>query len=192
MKFPILNIIHLEKRLDRKQSYMEEMNTQGIPYKEWEGIIYKPAHTGISKAHKQIVSWAKFTGKPFVAIAEDDIKFSCPGAWKYFLSKIPKSFDLYCGLIYDGEVDPTNNRIITTRGMSGTNTLYIIHSRFYDFFLSIDESKHLDRELGRFSNINEYYVCHPMVCTQMGGYSDNHRRDLTYDVYLKGKQLLGQ
>lgn len=190
MKFPILNIIHLPQRTDRLQSLMEQTNEQGIPYKLWDGILYKPAHTGISKAHKQIVSWAKFTGKPFVAIAEDDIKFFCKGAWKYFISKIPKSFDLYCGVILHGQTE--GNRIVTTTGMSGTNTLYIIHERFYDFFLSIDESKHLDRELGRFSNINEYYVCDPMVCTQMGGYSDNHRQVYHYDGYLVGKKLYGQ
>lgn len=190
MTFPILNIIHLPKRNDRLQSLMEEMNVQGIPYKMWEGILYKPAHTGISKAHKQIVQWAKYTSKPFVVIAEDDIKFSCPGAWKYFLSQIPSSYDLFCGVILSGQVD--GNRIVTTTGMSGTNTLYAIHERFYDFFLSVDESKHLDRELGRFSNINEYYVCNPMVCTQMGGYSDNHRRVYHYDAYLEGKKLYGQ
>lgn len=199
---PILNIIHLENRLDREQSFMEEMNRQNIAYKVWPGVTTHKEYTNhrnISNAHKQIVRDAKEKGLPQVIIAEDDIKFSSAGAWKYYLENTPKEFDLYCGLIYAGEVSPlkkgiisTTNRIISTKGMSGTNTLYTISSGFYDFFLAIDESKHLDRELGRFGNINQYYVCNPMVCSQSGGWSDNHMKELTYEAYLENIKLYGQ
>ena len=192
---PILNIIHLPNRLDRLQSFMEEMQIQSIPYRVWPGVTTHTAYTNhrnISIAHKNIVRDAKEKGLPYVIIAEDDIKFSCAGAWKYYLSQMPLSFDLYCGVIYAGEVDPQTNRIVSTKGMSGTNTLYTISSRFFDFFLSVDESKHLDRELGRFGNINEYYVCNPMVVFQMGGMSDNHHRELHYDEYLRDIKLYGQ
>lgn len=192
---PILNIIHLESRMDRLQSLMEETSMQSIAYKLWPGVTTHSEYTNhrnISIAHKAIVRDAKEKNLPHVIIAEDDIKFSSAGAWKYYLDNTPKSFDLYSGLIYAGEVDPETNRIISTKGMSGTNTLYTISSRFYDFFLAVDESKHLDRELGRFGNINEYYVCNPMVCTQMGGMSDNFRREYYYDAFLENKILYGQ
>lgn len=191
----ILNIISLPHRLDRQQSYMEEMNRQNIAYKVWPGVTtYKEytSHRNISLSHKEIVRDAKIKGLPKVIIAEDDIRFSSAGAWKYYLENTPKEFDLYAGVIYAGEVDPQTNRIISTKGMSGTNTLYTISEKFYDFFLMTDESKHLDRELGRFGNIKQYYVCNPMVCYQSGGYSDNHRKELTYETYLENIKLYGQ
>jgi hypothetical protein len=192
---PILNIIHLENRLDRLQSLMEETNLQNIAYKVWPGVTTHQAYTNhrnINSAHKAIVKDAQEKKLPQVIIAEDDIKFSEKGAWKYYLSQTPKEFDLYAGVIYDGEVDPETNRIISTKGMSGTNTLYTISEKFYPFFLATDNSKHLDRELGRFGNINQYYVCSPMVVTQIGGWSDNHKRTLHYDEYLRDIKLYGQ
>jgi len=186
---PLLNIIHLPHREDRLQSFMEQCNQQNIAYNEIRGeTSHKKPVTNISRAHKGIVRTAKITKQPHVFIAEDDIKFACDGAWKYFLSKMPKDFDLYCGLVYDGNV--VDGRIMTTKGMSGTNTLYCVNSRFYDFFLSIDETKPLDRELGRFSTKYKYIVCEPMVCVQSGGYSDNFKRKMTYELYLSGKKLL--
>lgn len=190
---PILNIIHLEKRADRLQSLMEETAMQGIAYKVWPGVTtYKEFtnHRNISLAHKQIVQDAKLKGLPQVIIAEDDIKFSSAGAWKYYLSKMPKNFDLYLGLLYYGKKDE-NNKLLQGR-MSGGLTLYCVAEKFYDFFLSVDESKHLDTELGSFANINDYYICDPMVCEQIGGHSDNWNRVLYYDAYLEGKKLYGQ
>jgi hypothetical protein len=192
---PILNIIHIPTRLDRKQSFMEEMQIQSIAYKICPGVTEHQAytnHVNINLAHKAIVKDAQEKKLPQVIIAEDDIKFSAKDAWKYYLSQTPKEFDLYCGVIYDGEVDPETNRIISTNGMSGTNTLYTIHSKFFDFFLATDNSKHLDRELGKFATLNQYYVCNPMVCYQMGGLSDNHHRELFYDEYLRDIKLYGQ
>jgi len=185
---PTLNIIHLEPRHDRLESFKQEMNNQNIMYAVWEGIIAERPWIGINKAHKQIVQYAKDENMPFVIIAEDDIKFFAEGAWKYYLSQMPEDFDLYCGVIYDGEFD-SNNRIITTKGMSGTNTLYTISRRFYDVFLNTDNSKHLDRELGTFAMRFKYYVCNPMVCKQSGGYSDNLKRKMYYDEYLLGKPI---
>lgn len=192
---PILNIISLPHRLDRQQSYMEETQIQRIAYKVWPGVTTHKEYTNhrnISQAHKMIVRDAKEKGLPKVIIAEDDIKFSAANAWKYYIENTPNEFDLYCGVIYAGEVDPQTNRIISTKGMSGTNTLYTITKKFYDFFLSVDESKHLDRELGRFGNINQYFVCNPMVAFQSGGWSDNHNRELHYDEYLRDIKLYGQ
>lgn len=188
---PILNVIHLPGRIDRLQSLTEECAEQNLMFQLWDGVDrHKMAVRNINEAHKQIVKVAKEGDWPFVAIAEDDIRFSCRGSWLYFLSKMPKIFDLYCGLMYAGEVDH-NNKVIS-KGMSGTNTLYVVHQRFYDFFLATDNTKNLDRELGNFSNINEYYICNPMVCYQSGGYSDNLKRNMTYEPYLEGKKLFGQ
>lgn len=185
----ILNIIHLPYREDRLQSYMEQMNEQGIAYRVWSGIPHKNPVIGINLAHKQIVRDAKERKLPYVFIAEDDIKFSCEGAWKYFLSKMPKVFDLYTGLVYSGQING-GGRII--KGMSGTNTLYAVSETFYDTFLATDDKKNLDRELGKDACVYNYYVCEPMVCYQMDGRSDHFKRKMEYGAFLEGKILYGQ
>lgn len=186
---PILNFIHLESRPDRLQNLMEQCSEQSIAYKLWDGVIHNNTVTAISQAHKNIVRDAQEKKLPYVIIAEDDICFSCAGAWKYYLSKMPQTFDLYCGLLYSGEVD-SENRII--KGMSATNTLYTISEQFYSFFLMIDESKNLDMELGKFATLNKYILCNPMVCRQMNGKSDHFNRVMNYDPYLQDKKLYGQ
>lgn len=187
---PVLQIIHLPYRQDRLQSLLEEMNEQSIAFNIWEGITTRKTPVeNISAAHKQIIQKAKDENWPFAIIAEDDIKFSCAGAWKYYLSKMPKVFDLYVGLVYSGHIN-SENRI--TKGMSGTNTLYTISSQFYDTLLATDDTKNLDRELGKDACVHNYYVCNPMVCYQMNGKSDHFNRIMNYDPFLQDKKLYGQ
>lgn len=185
-----IHVIHLSHREDRLSNFETQSAVQKFNYVLWSGLTTsKQPCTNISNAHKQIVQKAKLKNWPYVTIAEDDCTFTAVGAWNYYLLKMPLDFDLYCGLLYHGEVDK-NNKV--TKGMSGSNTLYTIKENFYDFFLMTDNSKHLDRELGKFANINTYIICNPMVCVQMGGYSDNHKRSLSYEAYLEGKKLFGQ
>lgn len=170
---------------------MEQCSEQSIAYKLWEGITEnKSAVVNINLAHKRIVGDAKEKKLPYVIIAEDDIKFLDNGAWKYYLSKRPKQFHLYCGVIYDGPTE--GNRIISTKGMSGTNTLYTISREFYDTFLNTDNTKNLDRELGKLALQYDFFICQPMVCYQINGKSDHFKRKMNYDEYLVGKKLYGQ
>jgi hypothetical protein len=182
-----LNILHLSRREDRYEKLMDQLQTNSISkYTLWEGFD-DPTNVkqAITRGHKEIIRFAKISNHENCIIAEDDIVFSHPNSYKYFLSQIPESYDLFCGLIYAGDV--FENRIMN--GMSGTQTLYSIHNRFYDFVLGLDDNDHIDRNLGNYAFEKEYFVCDPMVCTQSGGYSDNLRRVMYYDVYLEGKTL---
>jgi hypothetical protein len=64
--------------------------------------------------------------------------------------------------------------------------LYLIHERFYDTFLSINENNHIDRAL---KNRGRFIVCNPMVAIQHDGFSDNSKRIMHYDIYLKEKKV---
>ena len=57
----LINIIHLKHRFDREIQFQNELASQNIfSYKVWDGIIDPLISArGISKAHKQIVAWAK-------------------------------------------------------------------------------------------------------------------------------------
>lgn len=191
-----LHILHLKftgiEKTDlvctkRYELLMEELKTQGISdYKIWDGI-YNPDNTkqAIHLGHRQIVQYAKDNNLPRVVISEDDIRFTHPNSYNYFLSQIPESYDLFCGLVYSAEMQ--GDRVMN--GASGIMTLFVVNERFYDFFLSMDTNNHVDREAGLTAFKHEYYVCQPMMVEQRGGYSHNLRQQMFYDTYLEGKKL---
>jgi len=174
----------MRNREERALSVVKQSKQHGFSVRFWEGIIEKKGCTGISKAFKKIIRWAKETGQSSVIIAEDDILFSAPGAWAYYIKNIPEDYDVYLGGIYSGNVD--DGRV--TNGYSG-NTLIMINERFYDFILSSNEDDHLDRWLGNFAFKQRYMVCEPYVVYQMEGYSENLRRPTSHAHYLDKMNL---
>jgi len=195
----LINILHLsaDKCIElgpqaiaaeekRRQSYLEEMATQRAKFVVHDGFVDRPVFKGISKSHKQIVQYAKDNNLPSIVIMEDDCKFTHPDSYKYFLKNTPQDYDLYFGLIYHGSI---NEEYRVMNGFSGGLTLYRINRRFYDTFLSVSYKNHLDNQLGELAWNHKYYVCPEFCCTQPGGYSYNHRRELYYDEYLRNKVL---
>lgn len=185
-----LNILHLERRKDRMANLLKQLAEQEITfYTIHEGIDQKVnTKEAITKGHKKIIQQAKNNNFPNCIIAEDDICFTAPGAWNYFISQIPEDYDLFCGVIYAGSLNE-ENRILN--GMSATHTLYSISQRFYDFVLSMPDHEHIDRHLGNYAFAKKYYVCSPMCVTQLGGMSDNLKKPMFYDAYHTNIKLYG-
>lgn len=172
-------------RDERALSIVEQSKRLGFCVRFWEGEMEKFGHIGINKAFRKIVQWAKENKSPRVLIGEDDLLFSSPGAWKYYIDNIPDDYDTYLGGIYAGQLQ--GNRIIN--GYSG-HSLIMIHERFYDFFLSANPNDHLDRWLGNTAFKHQYIVCLPYVVYQISkGYSDNHKRMVSHNSYLKEMNL---
>ena len=182
-----VHTLHIPHRTDREENMIKQAKEQGFKI-EWHIGEYnkKNPKKAINLGHKAIITKAKEAGMNSVLVAEDDCSFFDKGALDYFLSKVPEQYDIFCGLIYVGNVDE-NNRIIST--FSGGMTFYSCHSKFYDKFLALPDDVHIDREIGNHHKDFELYVCNPYVCQQTGGYSDNLRKNMTYQVYLEGKSL---
>lgn len=162
---------------------MKELKQQGInEYDFWDGIwdIYS-VQRGINQAHKEIVHWAKLKRLPEILIMEDDIRFCGEGAFNHYLQNIPEYYDIYLGGIYLGDLDEQNR----TREFSGLHC-YMVHSRFYDTFLSVPDDEHIDRAL---SNLGEFYVSYPFTSIQYNGKSSNTKKEENYDQLLVGRQL---
>ncbi len=177
-----LNIIHLEHRKDRFKLLENQLVEQNIVnYRLWEGIVDKNPKRGIAKAHKQIIEWANNQKLPSILIAEDDIKFTARGAFKYFLQNEPKDYDIYLGGIIYGNINSDNS----VNDFSGTH-LYKINKRFYNTFLSLSEEKDIDRSL---ANKGKFVVCNPFAAIQHNGFSDNQKKDQNYDRHLQNRQL---
>lgn len=185
---PILNCIHLSKRTDRYSTLVEQMHQQGIDYRLWEGeVVSRSRKTGICRSHKKIVQWAKENNEPYVIIAEDDIRFFGLGAWDFYINNMPEDFDMYFGMIYVGLINEENRITTVCSGM----TLYTVHQKFYDTFLSIPDDSHIDRASTAFFNTNKLIVCNPFVCEQDGSFSDNSFRKCDYRPLLRGRKLFG-
>lgn len=140
---------------------------------------------GVSNAHKQIVLYAKANGLKEICIGEDDMKFLGKGAFEYFVKNKPDDYDLYLANIFAGNISEDN----TVDNFAGL-TLYFIHERFYDKFLSSDKLKHLDRAME--DHKGKYVVCNPMVTSQHAGFSENKKAWGEYDEYLQNYKLFGR
>lgn len=177
-----LNIIH-GNRGERFTNLMKELNSQFITdYELWPSVYLPSIKASINAAHRQIVEYARLAEWDYVAIAEDDIQFTSPNSWEYFLSQMPYDFDLYLSMVYLGQPDE-NNVVKEFTGM----TMYVVAKRFYDKFLSVDPTEHIDRAL---NGLGRYVVCNPFVAKQYNGFSSNTGKDENYDILLKERNFL--
>lgn len=178
-----LNIIHLPQRIDRLESLERELRGEEITdYKIWNGVLdaFNPMKA-ISKAHKQIIEYAKYNLLPEVLIAEDDLKFTDRGAFKFYLQNKPLDYDIYLASIYLGELANDNS----VEDFSGL-TFYMVNQKFYDKILSISEHDNLDRLL---RNTGKFIVCNPFTVIQHNGFSDNVKRYCNYEHYFSNRPL---
>lgn len=164
---------------------MEMRHQQIERFRFWNGVIDQvDKRRGIAQAHKQIVQYARNIELPFVMIAEDDIVFTAPGAFSYYCQHRPEEYDLCLGAISYGKIDRFN----CVSDFSGL-LLYTIHNRFYDQFLSLPETGHIDRGC---RNIGLYKVCPAFVVIERDGYSDKTEREEENAAYYAERLLFGR
>lgn len=185
-----LNIIHLLEREDRYNLLIPELEKQRIvDYVIHEGFVNRhDRKEGICKSHKAIVQDAKDRELKRVHIAEDDVTFNCPGCWDYYLSKIPESFDIFFSMVYVGTHD-NNNKI---NSVCSGFTLYTVSERFYDVFLSIPDSCHIDRTITAMHSQYEFILIDKFIAYQNGTKSSNNFMVCDYSPYLIGRKIYGK
>lgn len=181
-----VHIISNPERTVRVERCHKEMKRQGITdYQLWPSIhvASKPARTGISRAHKQIVEWAANSGLEEVCIMEDDVWFPAEDGFRYFLNNKPNEYDQYLGGLSRGDVDA--NKI--TKRYSG-QFCYFIHEKYYDRFLRTDENLDID---GGQSNRGVFKVCYPFAAFCYPGWSDNCNGPMNHHHLLMGQEIYG-
>ncbi len=177
-----LNIIHDDNQFKRLEVLKQELETQEITdYKIWDAVHSDTVIKSINLAHKQIVQDAKEIELPMVMLAEDDVQFTDKGAFNYFMSQMPKDFDLYLAGIFLGKLEEDNS-VKEFTGM----TLYMVHQNFYNTFLATDENEHIDAAL---RNKGKYIVCNPFTVRQHNGWSSNARQHCNYDQMFLNRKM---
>jgi len=179
MEYPILNTIHDNRMSDRLQPLLNEMDVQGITCKLWNPIeCVNSVVKSINLSHKQIVQDAKFQGLKRVFIGEDDLMFTCKGAWDYFLESMPETFDLYLACTFI--VPISNNKVCGFH-------LYAIDEKFYDSFLSAPEDVHIDAYMDELKG--DYKFCYPFPALQRPTWSSNNKAFADYNSALRPEDI---
>lgn len=161
-----LYIIHDNRRFERYDILLVELKTQGITDYE---IVHpeidptKQPFENINLAHKSLVRMAKETGMKEIAIAEDDVMFTCPTSWEYFLKNKPDDYSVYVAATY---IMPPSHNLLT--GFQ----LYVVNSSFYDSYLSVPDKVHIDNAICDLKS--NHKICYPFAALQHPGYSANN------------------
>jgi hypothetical protein len=183
MKHPFLAIIHSIDDHSRYNILMKELEQQGIyKYMLFPSVYHpKSAMQGINLAHRQCIEYAKIAEFPEILIMEDDIRFTSPKSFEYFLNQKPNDFDIYLGGVYVSNPNADG----TLHDFCGFHC-YIVKADFYDTYLSVPYDEHIDRAM---SGKGKFILCDPMIAIQHSGYSHNTKRHETYENLLVGKNL---
>lgn len=174
--YPRLNIIYDNRRTEKYEPLIKELDKQGIvDYKIWPCIVKNDVVESINASHKMIVQKAKDDGEQMVAIAEDDLMFTGGNSWEWFLQNIPPVFDIYVAANYLPMKKEGSGafRIDNCVGFH----LYIVHSRYYDTFLATPDKGHIDTE----QKSKLMYCCYPFAALQRSGWSANNKAIVDYN-----------
>ena len=165
----------------RRESLVKEFESNDITdYEIWDGVFdTRSIVKSINHSHKLIVEYAQLLKWEEVCIAEDDLRFSHKDSFRYFLDQKPEKYDIYLSSIYHGDISPEN----TVKSFCGLH-LYIVHSNFYDTFLSLPSEAHIDQSM---SGLGLFKVCNPFIAYQANGFSQNTGKNEVYDTLMNGR-----
>ena len=187
LEHPCINIIYDDRNPDDYPRLIGEFIKQTVTpkYKFWSCIMDRGSVVkSINASHKMIVQWAKNNNLPYVCVAEQDLEFTCDKAWQYFLEQMPKDFDIYLGCSYIKNLNP--NTEVVDNLICGFQ-LYVVASKFYDAFLSVDDSAHIDTAVGDLKGNVKF--CKPFVALQRSGFSANNKTIVNYNVVLNEEDI---
>lgn len=174
-----INIIHDIRLLDRYGLLIDELHRQEVyDYKIWNCIEDKGSVIrSINLSHKAIVRYAKEQWLKEIAIAEDDLQFTAPGAWEFFLKNKPEVYDLYLACSY----------LPLHSGLVCGFHLYFISEKFYDQFLSVPDNLHIDTAMEGLKG--NYVFCYPFPALQRPSWSANNREKVDYNKVLNPEDI---
>lgn len=187
LEHPCINVIFDNRFPDDYPRLIGEFIRQTVTprYKFWEAVVDRDSVVkSINASHKMIVRWAKENNMPMVAIAEQDLEFTCDKSWEYFSEQMPQDFDIYLGCSYIKNAIPNSD--VVDNFICGFH-LYVVHEKFYDAFLSVPDDAHIDTAVGDLKG--NAVFCKPFVALQRVGYSANNKTVVNYNVILKEEEI---
>lgn len=179
-----INIIYDCRRFEKYEPLIAELGRQKVVYEIWPCIIYPNVVSSINASHKMIVKDAKEKGLVECCIAEDDVMFPNENGFEWFLENKPKIYDIYSACNYIGKKPSGQKGAFRAEAIIGFQ-LYLIHSRYYDTFLSTPDTQHIDAE----QKSALMYYCYPHAALQRSGFSANNKTICNYNSALNREDI---
>lgn len=177
-------IIYNHHRPEKKELFENALSEQNIDdYEIFQAQIiqYNSIPENISESFKSVIRQAKERGDKEIVIFEDDILFTSPNGWKYFLDNKPDDYDVYVGGSYfiQNGVD-YKPPLVKIKSWIG-NQMIMISQKYFDIWLKSDSTKHCD---GVHEGKGDFYVCFPFVGLQRSGWSSNSQAIVNYNPII--------
>lgn len=193
--------INLEKRLDRKNSVINEFKKIGVedPIR-FKAIEIENGALGCSMSHLKCVENAKKNGFEYLLLCEDDIQFLNP---ELFLTQLNKFFS--SKIDWDVVIISGNNMIpyITVNDFCikvlncQTTTGYIVKKTYYDKLIEnykegikklINEPTNNDFKIDKYwfklQRSDNWYLIIPLTIIQKEDYSDIEKKITNFSKYM--------
>ena len=195
--------INLDKREDRKEEFMREMEKMDWKAERFSGFYYEPPKgiVGCTKSHLEVLKLAKQRGYPNVLICEDDLEWlESKEVIKNELDKLFRNdvdFDV-CFLAYnnqktDEEFSPKYDFLLKTLYCT-TASCYLVNYHYYDKLIELYEIALplLDRTMHHWIYANDqiwkilqerdkWFCFSKRLAKQRNGFSDNANKVVSYD-----------
>lgn len=149
------------------------------------------SRTNIACAHKKCVIHAMDNDWPYAIIMEDDVLFTHPKSYEYFLDSmkyLPKDWDIYTSAFYSTMTfDEDYMNIYRIKGFAGLQC-YAVNKRFFQTFLTCPPKQNIDQWSSK-PGMGACFVCHPFAAIQKPGFSENVNEYKDYSSLLIGKKI---
>jgi glycosyl transferase family 25 len=191
--------INLDTRLDRKSFFENQMRMIGINNaKRFNAIKHNIGAIGCSLSHLELLKYAKQQNMDHILIMEDDIMFTRPKLFVYYLNNFlikHKNFDVL--LIAGnnmGEYTRLDNFCVKISKCQ-TTTGYLVKSHYYDRLIQNYEeginnlklnsallNKYaIDQYWTKLQLYDRWYLLTPLTVTQKPDYSDIEKKEINYN-----------
>ena len=166
-------VVYDNRRPEKLPLFSSELQKQGIKdYEIFPAIVLTHSVVeSISESFKSVIRSAKENGDEEICIMEDDIIFSSPNGWQYFLENKPKEYSVYIGGNYliDNRIEYKKPLIEIPEWVG--NHIICVHKSYYDIWLNSDSTLHCD---GIHKGKGKFYSVFPYVGFQRNGWSANN------------------
>ena len=191
--------INLDTRPDRKTFFENQMRMIGINNaKRFNAIKHNIGAIGCSLSHLELLKYAKEQNMDHILIMEDDIMFTRPQMFLYYLNNFltkHKNFDV---LLIAGNNMGQYNRLdnfCVKITKCQTTTGYLVKSHYYDRLIQNYEegisnlklnsallNKYaIDQHWTRLQLHDRWYLLTPLTVTQKPDYSDIEKKEINYN-----------
>jgi GR25 family glycosyltransferase involved in LPS biosynthesis len=160
---------------------IKKLNLNSVKF--FPAVIHEIPIVGCTISHIECIRLAKERNLEYVLILEDDVEFISNvtdvlnNSWKS-LQELDWNILYLGGLIRDSG-SYVNKNLISVLKVNTTHT-YIVHNRFYDTILNLDENIPIDYSYRALSYKHKMYMTAPITAYQKEDYSDIQNRVVNY------------